>query len=160
MTDSEKNKCHAIIHSFAAASGAGNFIPAPGAGIAVDIGCMASMCMSLAAVFANAPTDAVKEGILVAAMKRLLTKQALKELAKQPKKKAAKETAKFLAKHIIKQMSVKCAAKEGAKMIPFIGALIASTLSVTMIESEGWRLAYAMDAARKELDSAPKELAA
>ena len=151
MNNSEKSKCHAIIHSFAAASGAGNAIPTPGVGIAVDIGCMASMCMSLAAVFANDPTGAVTEGLLVATMKRLLTKQALKELAKQPKKKATKELAKFLAKHIIKQMSVKCAAKESSKMIPFIGALIASTLSVAMIEAEGWRLAKAMDAARKEM---------
>ena len=151
MTSTEKNKCHAIIHSFAVASGAGNAIPTPGVGVAVDIGCMASMCMSLAAVFANDPKGAVTEGMLVATMKRLLTKQALKELAKQPKKKAAKELAKFLAKHIIKQMSVKCAAKESSKMIPFIGALIASTMSVVMIEAEGWRLAKAMDAARKEM---------
>ncbi len=151
MNNSEKIKCHAIIHGFAIASGAGNTIPAPGAGIAVDIGCMASMCMSLAAVFSQDPTGAVKESLLVITLKRILTKQALKELAKQPKKKAAKELATFLAKNIIKRMSVKSAVKESSKTIPVIGVLISSTLSVAMIEAEGWRLAKTMDAARQEL---------
>ena len=147
MNSSESLKCHAIIHSFAIASGAGNAIPTPGVGVAVDIGCMASMCMSLAAVFAKDSTGAVKEGMMIAALKRAITKLALKEL---PKKKAAKELAKFLAKHIIKRMSVKCAAKEGVKTIPIIGSIIASTLSVAMIEAEGWKLAKDMDTPHEE----------
>ena len=151
MNNSEKIKCHAIIHSFAIASGAGNAVPMPGAGFAVDISCMASMCMSLAAVFSQDYTDAMKENLLKVTLIRTLTKQALKELAKQPKKKAAKELATFLAKNIIKQMSVKSAVKESSKTIPVLGVLISSTLSVAMIEAEGWRLAKTMDAARQEL---------
>ena len=30
MTESEKNKCHAIIHSHAAAVAGGNLVPVPG----------------------------------------------------------------------------------------------------------------------------------
>ena len=148
MNSSEKIKCHAIIHSFAIASGAGNVAPAPGVGIAVDIGCMASMCMSLAAVFAKDSKGAVKEGLLLAGLKQFVTKKVLKELAK---KKTTKELANILAKNILKRVSVKCAAKETSKAIPIIGLIIASTLSVVMIEAEGWKLAYNMDSARKEL---------
>ena len=36
MTDEEKSKCQKIIHGHAAAAAAGNLIPAPGVGIAVD----------------------------------------------------------------------------------------------------------------------------
>ncbi|MBQ7650132.1 MAG: hypothetical protein IJS15_04190 [Victivallales bacterium] len=152
MNSSEKAKCHAIIHGFAVACGLGNAVPTLGVGIGVDIAGMAGMCMSLAAVFCGDPNGAVAEGMLLTVIKRTFTKQALKAIAKETgKKKAAKELAKLLAKQIVKRTAVKCAAKEAGKLIPVIGSIIASTLSVTMIEAEGWRLAKEMDDARGEV---------
>ena len=112
MTDSQQSKCRAIIHSHAAACGAGNLVPVPGLGFSADIVTMGSMCMCLAAVFGGSVTEEAAKGLAIAALKRTLLKHP-----------------------------VKAAAKELVKFIPFLGQVVAPTLSVVMIEAAGWSLA-------------------
>ena len=151
MTISEKVKCHFLIHSFAIACGAGNAVPTPGVGIAVDIAGMASMCMGLAAIFSGDAEDSIKKGLLLTAIKRYLTKEALKELAKNGSKKATKELAKWMALTVLKREGAKVAAKEASKTIPVLGTVLSSTMSVCMIEAAGWKIAKDMEDARREL---------
>ena len=152
MTISEKIKCHFLIHCFALACGAGNAVPTPGVGIAVDLAGMASMCMGLAAIFSDDATDQIKKGLLIATIKRYLTKEALKELAKKGgTKKVTQELAKLLAFTVLKREGAKVAAKEASKTIPVLGTVLSSTMSVCMIEAAGWKIAKDMDEARREL---------
>lgn len=43
MTPAQRKKCHAIIHSHAVAAAAGNAVPIPGLGVAVDLVTMSTM---------------------------------------------------------------------------------------------------------------------
>jgi len=115
MTDSEKNKCHTIIHSCAAgAAGAagGNIVPIPGVGIAADIIAMTAMTMSLAGVFGGNLTEQAAKGIAIAAIKRTMLKQPIRVIA-----------------------------KELSKLIPGLGQIVAPTISVIMVEAAGWAIA-------------------
>ena len=112
MTKSEKDKCHAIIHSHAAAAAAGNAIPIPGAGIAVDTITMTTMAMALAGVFGGSIPESVAKSMAINAIKQTALKA--------PMKTAVKEVSKF---------------------IPILGQLVAPTISVTMLEAAGWSIA-------------------
>ena len=116
MTESQETKCHAIIHSHAAACGAGNLVPVPGVGIAADITTMVTMCMSLSAVFGGSITKEAAEGLAIAALKRTVLKQPIKVLT-----------------------------KELSKLVPFLGQLVAPAISVVMIEAAGWTLAKELE---------------
>ena len=116
MTGAQKQKCHTIIHSHAAACGAGNLVPVPGVGIAADLLTMTTMCMSLAAVFGADISENAAKGLAVAAFKRTVTKQPVKLLA-----------------------------KELSKLVPGLGQVVAPAVSVAMIESVGWTLAQEME---------------
>ena len=111
MNKFQENKCHAIIHSHAAACAAGNAVPVPGCGFAVDAVAMASMCMALAAVFGASVTEQVAKGMAIAALKKAVLKHPLKYVA-----------------------------KELAKFVPFLGQMVAPAVSAVMIESAGWML--------------------
>lgn len=112
MTETEKDKCHAIIHSHAAAAAAGNAIPVPGAGIAVDTITMTTMAMALASVFGGSISESVAKNMAVNAIKQTMLKQP-----------------------------IKTAAKEISKFIPILGQIVAPSVSVAMLESAGWLLA-------------------
>ena len=112
MTNAEKTKCHAIIHSFAVACGAGNAVPVPGLGLAVDTLTMTSMCLSLASVFGGNLTEEVAKGMAIAALKRTMLKQPIKVIT-----------------------------KELAKLAPWLGQVVAPTISIALIEAAGWALA-------------------
>lgn len=116
MTESQETKCHAIIHSHAAACGAGNLVPVPGVGVAADITTMVTMCMSLSAVFGGSITKEAAEGLAIAALKRTVLKQPIKVLT-----------------------------KELSKLVPFLGQLVAPAISVVMIEAAGWTLAKELE---------------
>jgi uncharacterized protein (DUF697 family) len=112
MTDSEKNKCHTIIHSCAAGAAGGNIVPIPGVGIAADIIAMTAMTMSLAGVFGGNLTEQAAKGIAIAAIKRTMLKQPIRVIA-----------------------------KELSKLIPGLGQIVAPTISVIMVEAAGWAIA-------------------
>ena len=116
MTETQRQKCYAIIHSHAAACGAGNLVPVPGVGVAADLLTMTTMCMSLAAVFGADINENAAKGLAVAAFKRTVTKQPVKLLA-----------------------------KELSKLIPGLGQIVAPAVSIGMIESTGWTLAQEME---------------
>lgn len=116
MTENQETKCHAIIHSHAVAAGAGNAVPVPGLGIAADMVTMTSMCMSLCAVFGGNITEEAAKTLAIAAMKNTMLKQP-----------------------------IKTATKELAKFIPFLGSVVAPSISIVMIEAAGWTLAKELE---------------
>ena len=112
MTDEQKTKCHAIIHTAAVACGAGNAVPVPGLGIAADTVALTTMTVSLAGVFGgDLPTEAAK-GIAIAAIKSTMLKQPIKVLT-----------------------------KELSKLIPFIGQTVSPAISIAIVEAAGWSIA-------------------
>lgn len=116
MTKGEENKCHAIIHSCAAADGAGNLIPIPGTGFAADTVAMTTMAMSLASVFGKSLAKSAAEGIAIAALKKQLLKNPLKILTKGV-----------------------------AKYIPGGGSAVSVTVSIAIMEAAGWAMAKDFD---------------
>jgi len=121
MTAHQHSKCSSIIHSAAAAAAAGNALPTPGAGVAVDMVVMTTMALSLAGVFGVDLTDAGAKALAVAAFKNTALRQPLRTVT-----------------------------KEVSKFIPGLGQLVAPTLSFAMVEAAGWSLAKEM-AARSPL---------
>jgi len=119
MTEEEKSKCQKIIHGHAAAAAAGNLIPAPGVGIAVDTVTMTTMAMALASVFGGSMTESVAKNMATSAIIATIKKQPLRVIT-----------------------------KEISKVLPFIGQLVAPTISVAMLESAGWLLADDLAAER------------
>ena len=119
MTEEEKSKCRKIIHGHAAAAAAGNMVPAPGVGIAVDTVTMTTMAMALASVFGGSITESVAKNMATAAIIATIKKQPIKVIT-----------------------------KEVSKILPFIGQLVAPTISVAMLESAGWLLADDLAAER------------
>ena len=122
MNNSEKSKCHAIIHTHAAACAAGNLVPVPGVGLSADLVAMGSMCMCLAEVFGGSITEEVAKGMAIAALKRTLLKHP-----------------------------IKVATKEFVKLIPILGQIIAPSLSVVMIEAAGWAMARELERKAKSV---------
>jgi len=120
MTAEQNTRCHAIIHTAAAAAGAGNMIPVPGTGVAADMVAMTAMSVSLAAVFGGNLSEEAARGLAFAAIKNTMLKQPIKVLA-----------------------------KELSKLVPFLGQIVAPTISVTLIEAAGWSIAE--DLARRRL---------
>ena len=116
MTEAEKEKCHYIIHTHAAACGGGNLVPIPGVGIAADLVTMTTMAMALAGVFGGSVTEEAAKGMAVAALKRTALKQPIKVIS-----------------------------KELAKLIPWAGPVFSASVSVAMCEAAGWALAGDMD---------------
>ncbi|MBB1420792.1 hypothetical protein H5200_02520 [Pseudoalteromonas sp. SG43-7] len=112
MNERQRNSCHAIIHTHATIAGAGNLMPVPGAGIAVDITTMTSMCMSLSSLFKGDISEEVAKGLAIAAIKETILKQPIKVLV-----------------------------KEVSKVIPLLGQLISPAISVAIIEAAGWSIA-------------------
>ena len=112
MTEEQESKCHAIIHSHAVAAAAGNAVPVPGLGIATDMVTMTSMTMSLCGVFGRSLTEEAAKTLAIATMKNTMLKQPIKTVA-----------------------------KELSKFIPFLGQIVAPSVSVVMLESAGWTLA-------------------
>lgn len=119
MTDEEKSKCRKIIHGHAVAGAAGNMVPVPGVGIAVDTVTMTTMAMMLASVFGGSITEAVAKNMATAAIIATIKKQPIKVIS-----------------------------KEISKVLPFIGQLVAPSISVAMLESAGWLLAEDLAAER------------
>ena len=128
MTEEEKSKCRKIIHGHAAAAAAGNLVPAPGLGIAVDTVTMTTMAMALASVFGGSITESVAKNMATSAIIATIKKQPLRVIT-----------------------------KEISKVLPFIGQLVAPTVSVAMLESAGWLLADDLVAERdkKNLELPP-----
>ncbi len=117
MTETQKNECHAIIHSHAAICCGGNLVPIPGVGIAADLVTMTTMACALAGVFGGSITESAGKAIAIAAIKRTVLKQPLKTLT-----------------------------KEAAKIVPILGWIVSATVSVSMIEAAGWAMANELDA--------------
>lgn len=112
MSAEQKTKCKVIIHSHAAAVAGGNAIPVPGLGIAADMVAMTSMSMSLCGVFGGSLTEEAAKVLAISAIKNTMLKQPIKTIG-----------------------------KELSKLIPFLGQIVAPSISVVMLESAGWILA-------------------
>lgn len=121
MTSEQEAKCHAIIHSHAAAVAGGNLVPVPGLGIAADIVGMTTMCLALSSVFGtdDIPSEVAK-GIAVGAIKKTLLKQPIKTIG-----------------------------KELAKLIPFGGQIASAAISVGLVEAAGWVMAKDLESRAK-----------
>ncbi len=111
MNSEQNTKCHAIIHSAAAAAAGGNVVPVPGLGVAADTLAMTTMVMSLASVFGRSIPENVAKGMAIVALKRTLLKQPLKVVT-----------------------------KELSKFIPFLGSVVAPAVSAALIEAAGWQI--------------------
>lgn len=116
MTPDQESSCHKIIHTAAATAAAGNLIPVPGTGVAVDVLVMASMTMSLASVFGGSLTHEVAKGMAIAAIKNTMLKQPIKTLT-----------------------------KELSKLIPGLGQVVSPSISAIMLEAAGWSIAKDLD---------------
>lgn len=121
MNESQKKKCHAIIHSHAVAAAAGNAVPVPGLGIAADTLTMATMTMSLCAVFGGNISQEAAKTLAIAAMKNTMLKQPIRTLT-----------------------------KELSKLAPGLGQVVAPSIAVVMIEAAGWILAEELEAKLKK----------
>ena len=112
MTESITNsRCHAIIHTAAVASGAGNAVPVPGIGWAADTIALTGMAVSLAAVFGKDLNKSAASAIAVAALKRQILKRPLKYIS-----------------------------KELCKIIPWGGQAVSAVVSAGLVEAAGWSL--------------------
>ena len=112
MTNDQKKKCHAIIHSHAVAAAAGNVVPVPGLGIAADMVTMTTMTMSLCAVFGGNISQEAAKTLSIAALKNTMLRQPIKTLT-----------------------------RELSKLVPGLGQVVAPSIAVVMIEAAGWVLA-------------------
>ena len=112
MTDEQRIRCHAIIHSAAVAAGGGNAVPVPVLGLAADTAALVGMAIGLAAVFGQSIPESAAKAMAVDAIKKTLLKQPVKVIA-----------------------------KELSKIIPFFGSVFAATVSVGLVEAAGWTLA-------------------
>ncbi len=119
MTASDRAVCESIIHTSAAAAGAGNAFPIPGLGTAVDTLAMTMMAMRLAAYYNVSIPESVAKAMAIQAIKKTILKQPIKTVA-----------------------------KELSKLVPFLGQFVAPTMSVAMLEAAGWCLAEEMAARR------------
>lgn len=117
MTEDQESKCHKIIHSYAVAGAAGNAVPVPGLGVATDMVTMTTMTMSLCAVFGGSLTEEAAKALAIATIKNTLLKQPIKTLT-----------------------------KELSKLIPFLGQVVAPSITVIMLEAAGWTLAKELEA--------------
>jgi uncharacterized protein (DUF697 family) len=117
MTEDQESKCHKIIHSHAVAGAAGNAVPVPGLGVATDMVTMTTMAMSLCAVFGGSLTEEAAKALAIATIKNTLLKQPIKTLT-----------------------------KELSKLIPFLGQVVAPSITVIMLEAAGWTLAKELEA--------------
>lgn len=106
MTTQQYRKCASIIHSAAVAAAA---VPAPGAGVAIDMVAMTTMALSLAGVFGTNITDAGAKAMAIATFKK-------NAALRQPVRTLTKEVAKF---------------------IPGLGQWMAPGISFAMIEAAG-----------------------
>ncbi|MCQ2377804.1 MAG: hypothetical protein MJ016_01150 [Victivallaceae bacterium] len=83
MNTSQRNKCHAIIHTHAAVATTANAgIPIPGVGIIADFAAFTSMTVQLALVFDRSLTDGAAKGIAIAAIKKYLLRAPIAAVAK------------------------------------------------------------------------------
>ena len=123
MTENEKMQCHAIIHTHAAAAAAGNVVPMPGLGVAVDMIAMTSMAMSLCAVFGGNITEESAKLMAIAALKHTVLKQP-----------------------------IKVATKELSKLFPALGQVVAPTITVVLLETAGWTLARDLENKTRRLE--------
>ena len=124
MTDDEKKKCHAIIHSHAVLAAAGNALPLPGTGLAADtitMTTMTTMAMALASVLGGSIPESVARNMAVNAIVAAVKKNAVKAFV-----------------------------KEAVKIVPFAGQIISPSISVAMLESAGWSLANQLDEERNQ----------
>ncbi len=112
MDEKLKARCGKIIHIHAATAGAGNAIPVPGLGVATDIVTMTTMTMALCAAIGGSITDEAAKAMAIIAIKNTMLKQPLKTIT-----------------------------KELSKLIPFLGQVVAPSVSIVMLESAGWVIA-------------------
>ena len=124
MTPAQRKKCHAIIHSHAVAAAAGNAVPIPGLGVAVDLVTMTTMAMSLCAVFGGNISKEAAKTMSIAAMKNTMLRQPIKTLS-----------------------------RELSKVIPGLGLAVAPSIAVVMVEAAGWVLANELEASSSPLDT-------
>ena len=111
MTNNQKNKCHAIIHSAAVTAATGNAVPIPGVGIAVDMITLTTMAMSLSGVLGGKLKEDAAKGLAMAALKRTALQQPIKTIA-----------------------------KEASKIIPIFGPIMSASIAVVFLEATGWAI--------------------
>lgn len=116
MTPEQKTKCNAIIHTAAAAAGAGNIAPIPGLGIAADTVALTGMAIGLAAVFGGELTHEAAKAMALSAIKNTMLKAPLRTIT-----------------------------KELAKLVPFLGQAVAPVVSFGLVEAAGWTLATELE---------------
>ena len=116
MTSEQENKCHAIIHSAAIAAGAGNVIPVPGSGFAVDTITLTLMTAGLAGIFGGSITEEGAKGLAISTFKKVALQQPIRYIA-----------------------------KELSKLIPGLGQIVAPAASIAIIEAAGWAIASELE---------------
>ena len=124
MTEAQRTRCHAIIHTAAVAAGSGNAVPVPGLGLAADTTALAGMAIGLASVFGRNLPSSVAKAMAVDALKKTLLRQPIKVVA-----------------------------KELSKLVPFLGSVFAATVSAALVEAAGWSLAHDLETEQHRLSA-------
>lgn len=117
MTEEQLNRCRIIIHSSAATAAAGNAVPVPGTGVAADVTALIGMCIGLSTVFGAGIPEGAARGMAIASLKRTLLKQPTKVLTKTV-----------------------------TKYIPFLGPVVAASISFGLAEAAGWEMVAEFEA--------------
>lgn len=118
----QRRQCHVIIHSAAAAAAAGNMLPAPGTGLAVDLLAMTSMAMGLAGVFGVDADESMSRSLAIATLKNTALRQPIRSVT-----------------------------KELSKFVPGLGQVVAPSISAAMVEGAGWAMARQLAAQQRTL---------
>lgn len=112
MDEKIKSKCKKIIHTHAVLAGAGNAVPVPGLGLATDTVTMTTMTMSLCAAIGGSITQEAAKALTITTLKNTMLKQPIRTMA-----------------------------KELSKFVPFLGQVVAPSVSFVMLEAAGWSIA-------------------
>ena len=134
MTEAQRRRCRAIIHGHAATAAAGNAVPVPGLGVAVDMVTMTTMTMALCAVFGGSITEEAATSLSIATLKITMLRQPIRTVA-----------------------------RELSKLVPGLGLVVAPAVTVAMLEAAGWTLARELEqrfATDRPADAAPPAVTA
>lgn len=117
MTEDQKVRCHAIIHTAAVAAGGGNAVPLPGLGLAADTAALVGMAIGLSSVFGRSVDESIARAMAFDALKKTMLKQPVKVIA-----------------------------KEFSKILPVFGSVFAATVSAGLVEAAGWSIVAHLEA--------------
>ncbi|WP_406040221.1 hypothetical protein [Succinimonas sp.] len=139
MNAEQKTLCAKIIHTAAASAAAGNAVPVPGFGVAVDLAAVLGMTVALSKVF-NVKCCLAKHTIMMACV-TVIRKMVFSSLESVPADNAA---IRFQAGNAAGKSLVKADSGASGKLTVKHHAAKAA-LSSAVVEAVGWQMAHNFD---------------